>query len=153
MSAKARPSPTLASGDFEIPMRVRDFDTFSALIKALRRERELSQRELARTLDLSAGYIGQWESGHSQPSEQMADRISATFDLDDPDYVRRLAYAPRAPEWMRASILAGEPEGARPPQTTPMERRILASIGLLSPTQQARLAERITGWVDAIIGE
>ncbi|MEO0592284.1 MAG: helix-turn-helix domain-containing protein [Myxococcota bacterium] len=130
-------------------MQVRQYIQFSDLVKAIRKERGLSQRAMAKALDVSPGYIGQWELKLSQPSAQMAAKLCQVFGIDDVEYVQRLAYAQRAPEWLRDSILRG-----RDVQAGPMlrlnEQRIIDAVRRLPDADIERLAERIDGWVEAM---
>ena len=48
-------------------MDVRLFHAFSDLVKSLREQSRLSQRDFAKKLKISSGYVGQWEMGISQP--------------------------------------------------------------------------------------
>ena len=52
-------------------MDVRYFHSFAELIREVRATRRLSQRGLAKLLGISAGYVGQWELGLSQPAPEM----------------------------------------------------------------------------------
>jgi len=131
-------------------MDVRYFHSFGDLIRDLRTERKMSQRGLAKVLEISAGYVGQWELGLSQPAPSMVDKICTTFELGDREYVQRLAYAARAPDWLKDSILHYRAEGAVPTKLSSIERRMLLMIRQLATPEQARLAEKIEGWVEAV---
>ena len=54
---------------------------------------QLSQRALAKALDVSPGYVGQWELGMSQPSVEVVIRLCQKFEIGDMEFVQRLAYA------------------------------------------------------------
>ncbi len=131
-------------------MEVRQFRSFSELVKGLRRRHKLSQRALARKLKVSPGYIGQWELELSQPSAEVAGHLCQQFEITDSEYVQRLAYAQRAPDWLRESIIRYRP-AAKDSRLTPLEEQVLASLRQLAPEHQERLAERINGWVEAKI--
>ena len=131
-------------------MDVRYFHSFADLIRELRSERRVSQRGLAKLLGISAGYVGQWELGLSQPAPDMVNKICETFELEDKDYVQRLAFASRAPDWLRESIIHYKAEGEPPTKLSAVERRMLMSIRQLAPTDQQKLAEKIEGWVEAM---
>lgn len=130
-------------------MNVRQYVQFSDLVRAIRAEKGLSQRAMASALDVSPGYVGQWELQRSQPSTQMATKLCEIFGIDDVEYVRRLAYAQRAPEWLRESILRGRDVNAGP-MLRPIEQRVVDVIRCLPYAATERLAERIEGWVEAL---
>ncbi len=131
-------------------MEVRQYLLFSDLIRALRRKNRLSQRALATALHVSPGYVGQWELRLSQPSPEVTVKLCQTFQIDDIEYVQRLAYAGRAPEWLRESIIRyqSDPEVVA---SSPAEQRISAAIQRLPAEQRDRLADRVEGWVDAMV--
>ncbi len=111
----------------------------------------MSQRALAKALRVSPGYIGQWELRLSQPSPEVAVKLCRIFEIEDIEYVQRLAYAQRAPEWLRESIVMYQKKTDAPPPPSPVERRILDAARRLAPEQLERLAERVEGWVDAMV--
>ena len=131
-------------------MDVRYFHSFAELIREVRATRRLSQRGLAKLLGISAGYVGQWELGLSQPAPEMVKKLCEAFELKDAEYVQRLAYASRAPEWLRESIIHYRAEGEPPTKLSGVERRMLMSIRQLAAPEQRKLAEKIEGWVEAV---
>ena len=131
-------------------MDVRLFHTFPDFVKSLREQSRLSQRDFAKKLKVSSGYVGQWEMGISQPADEMLEKLCAEFKIEDVDYVKRLAFAQRSPAWLRESIVHYRREGEGPQILSDVERRILESVRLLDPKDQERLVERVAGWVDAI---
>ena len=131
-------------------MDVRYFHSFAELIRELRASSHVSQRGLAKMLAISAGYVGQWELGLSQPAPEMVDKLCEVFNLQDRDYVQRLAYACRAPERLRDSIIHYRPAGEAPTKLSGVERRMLILIRQLEATEKQRLAEKIEGWVEAV---
>jgi transcriptional regulator with XRE-family HTH domain len=131
-------------------MEVRHYQSFSDLAKAIRKKHDLSQRALAKALRVSPGYIGQWELNLSQPSPEVVLRLCRTFNIPDIEFVQRLAFASRAPDWLRPSILRTEADDT-PPSLTPIEKRILVSARRLPPAQLDKLAERLDGWVEAML--
>ena len=134
-------------------MDVRHFKHFADLVKALRRQNKLSQRALAKTLSVSPGYIGQWELKLSQPSSDVTFKLCRLFGIDAVEFVQRLAYAQRAPQWLRESIVCYATRTDPPVTLSPTERRILQAVRSLSDEQAERLADRIEGWVDAVANE
>ncbi|MEL6546017.1 MAG: helix-turn-helix transcriptional regulator [Myxococcota bacterium] len=130
-------------------MQVRQYIQFSDLVKAIRKKHGMSQRAMAKALEVSPGYIGQWELKLSQPSAQMAAKLCQVFSIDDVEYVQRLAYAQRAPEWLRDSILRGRDVQAGP-MLRPNEQRIVDAVRRLPDADVERLVERVEGWVDAM---
>ena len=141
-------------------MDPRTYQRFSDLVKAIRRKHRMSQRAMARALHVSPGYIGQWELRLSQPSAEVAAKLCQIFAIDDIEYVQRLAYAQRAPEWLRESIISYHrlEDGEVVAQsfetyTTRLsapEQRIINVLRRLSDEQLERITSRIEGWVDAI---
>lgn len=145
----------------------RTYQLFSDLVKAIRRKHRLSQRAMAKALQVSPGYIGQWELRLSQPSAEVAAKLCTTFQINDIEYVQRLAYAQRAPEWLRESIisytrtreLTGEitedvdVDPPYPARLAPLEERVVISLRRLSDEQLERLVERIEGWVEAMAND
>ena len=131
-------------------MDVRLFHAFSDLVKNLREQSRLSQRDFAKKLKVSSGYVGQWEMGISQPADEMLEKLCAEFKIEDVEYVKRLAFAQRAPGWLRESIVHYRREGEEPQILSDVERRILESVRRLDAKEQDRLVDRISGWVDAL---
>lgn len=132
-------------------MEVRHFASFSELVRALRQRHRLSQRALAKTLEVSPGYVGQWELQLSQPSSEVALKICHTFSIDDIEYVQRLAYACRAPEWLRESILRYEKDESTASSLSPLQRRLLAAFNRLPPSLGEHLVAKVEGWVEGIL--
>ncbi len=131
-------------------MNVRHFEMFSELVRAIRRKHCLSQRALAKALEVSPGYIGQWELRLSQPSPEVAVKLCQAFGIDDTEYVQRLAYAGRAPEWLRESIVRYCKEGAE--RSLPNgEQRLLQAFRRLDISQQSKMVEKVEGWVEATL--
>ena len=132
-------------------MEIRDCQSFAELIKAIRLHFQLSQRALAKALEVSPGYVGQWELGMSQPSVEVVIRLCQKFEIGDMEFVQRLAYAQRAPEWLRESIISYRRDGTSGTVLTSSEKKILKSLRRLSPKQIDRLTDRVEGWVEAVL--
>lgn len=132
-------------------MKVRHYGSFSELVKAIRQENRMSQRALAKALRVSPGYVGQWELRLSQPSAEVTVKLCRTFSIDDIEYVQRLAYAGRAPEWLRDSIIHYVRDPSAVPAVSPVERRILDAARRLPESHRVRLAERVEGWVEGLL--
>ncbi len=131
-------------------MDVRHYPSFAELVKAIRKRQRLSQRSLAKLLDVSPGYVGQWELHLSQPSPEVVERLCRSFEIDDREHVQRLAFAERAPDWLKASIISySDAEGTIP--LAPLERRILDAARRLPADRLQLLAERVEGWVDGLL--
>jgi transcriptional regulator with XRE-family HTH domain len=139
--------------NYIIEMDVRHFECFAELVRAIRRSYGLSQRALAKRLEVSPGYIGQWELRLSQPSTDVALKLCRLFSIEDIEYVQRLAYAQRAPDWLRESIVMYRRDSDTPMTLTPTEQRVIDTLRQLPPDHAERLAERIEGWVDAMLGD
>ena len=54
---------------------------FNEILRYLREDRDLSQRELASILDVSAGCIGMYETGQREPSMEMEEKIAKFFNV------------------------------------------------------------------------
>lgn len=132
-------------------MQVRHYASFAELVKGLRREHRLSQRALAKTLRVSPGYVGQWELKLSQPSAEVALKLCHCFAIEDVEYVQRLAFASRAPEWLRDSILRYQAEPTRDAPLSPMERRLIALVRRLPREKVEKLVSKVEGWVEAML--
>ena len=132
-------------------MDVKQFERFADVIKAVRRERRLSQREMARELKVSAGYVGQWELGLSKPSADVVRRICKTFGISEEEYVLRLAFAESAPEFLRDSIVHYQTAHAE--TLTPVEQQVLAQLRRLPPADQPMLVDKASGWVDQMLAQ
>ena len=132
---------------------VRRYQRFSELVRAIRRAHGLSQRALAKALRVSPGYVGQWELRLSQPSPEVAVKLCRVFNIDDLEYVQRLAYAQRAPEWLRESIIMYRRDPAQPEPLSPCEERVIQALRRLPEERVERLTERVEGWVEAIVAE
>lgn len=130
-------------------MEVRHYPRFSDLVKAARQKKRLSQRALARLLKVSPGYVGQWELRLSQPSPEMVERFCRLFQITDIHYVQKLAFAERAPEWLKDAIVSSPAGTNGEPSLLPIERRMLDAVRKLPPLEMERLAERLEGWVEA----
>ena len=132
-------------------MEIQDCHSFAELIKAIRLHFQLSQRALAKVLEVSPGYVGQWELGMSQPSVEVIIRLCQEFEIGDMEFVQRLAFAQRAPQWLRESIINYRSDRDGGVVLSSAEKKILKSLRRLSPKQMERLAERVQGWVEAVV--
>lgn len=56
--------------------------TFGDVLKSLREERHLSQRQLAENLKVAYSTIGMYESGQREPSYEMLENIADYFNVD-----------------------------------------------------------------------
>ncbi|MGH7813825.1 MAG: helix-turn-helix domain-containing protein [Candidatus Binataceae bacterium] len=77
-------------------------ESFGAIVRDRRHELSLTQRGLARELDVKASYIAYLENGQRRPSLALLGRIAAALDLD-----RRRLFALSHPE--AAAMLAAPP--------------------------------------------
>lgn len=53
---------------------------FPERLKQLRKEKGLTQTDLAKALEVSSGTIAMWETGKRKPSFEMFDKLTALFD-------------------------------------------------------------------------
>lgn len=132
-------------------MDVKQYERFADVIKAVRKERRLSQREMARELKVSAGYVGQWELGLSKPSAEVVRRICKTFVISEEEYVLRLAFAESAPEFLRDSIVHYQGVGAD--TLTPHEQQVLSQLRRLPPADHALFVDKAQQWVDQVLAQ
>ena len=65
--------------------------TMGAAIRRLRRERELTLKELAERSILSVVYLGEIERGKKYPSALVLERLAAALDLNVPDLLEQVA--------------------------------------------------------------
>ncbi len=72
--------------------------TMGAAIRRLRRERELTLKELAERSILSVVYLGEIERGKKYPSPVTLERLAEALDLTTPDLLERIAFALRGVE-------------------------------------------------------
>jgi transcriptional regulator with XRE-family HTH domain len=63
--------------------------SFSKTIKELRRDKELTQRELAAKLDIGQATVSQWENGNYEPSASAIRQLAIFFDVTA-DYLLEL---------------------------------------------------------------
>ena len=57
-------------------------DTFKVVIAKLRKERKLTQAELAKILGVSASTVSMWENGERAPVHAMVKKIADFFNVD-----------------------------------------------------------------------
>lgn len=124
---------------------VKQYERFSDVIRAVRKDRKLSQREMARALSVSAGYVGRSQLGLSRYSADVVKRICKTFDLSEVEYVLRLAFAESAPDFLRESIVH------YPDTQTPVEQKLLAQARRLPAGHHDLLVSKVQEWVDAML--
>lgn len=55
--------------------------SFSLRLKTLRDERDISQAELAKNIDIGASTIGMWETGERFPTAQYLDKVATYFNV------------------------------------------------------------------------
>lgn len=55
---------------------------FSERLKLLRKEKKISQIELAKAIGVGAGVIGDLERGQRNPSKKVAEKLALFFDTD-----------------------------------------------------------------------
>jgi len=65
--------------------------TMGAAIRRLRRERELTLKELAERSILSVVYLGEIERGKKYPSALVLERLASALDLNVPDLLEQVA--------------------------------------------------------------
>lgn len=128
-----------------------DQSRFSEVIRAIRKQQDLTQRALAKMLDVSPGYVGQWECGLSKPSSEIISRLCQMFNLGCEDHIQRLAYAENAPAYIKQSILMQQ-EITSPGLERPLsagEARIIALVRKLPSDQLPLVTQKLEAWVCA----
>ena len=82
---------------------------FGAWLKSQRTARQLSQKALADTLELSPSHVSRVESGDKAPSTELVDRLATLWGLDPVTLALRAGHVP--PDLLAA--IAADPEGFR----------------------------------------
>lgn len=59
-----------------------NFTTFKHILKQLRKESDLTQRDLAKELSVSSSTIAMWETGKRLPSPEYYEQIADFFNVD-----------------------------------------------------------------------
>ncbi len=125
-------------------MELTTFSRFGDFIKALREAQELSQRAMAKVLEVSPGYVGQWEAGVSKPSEAVVRRICLKFRVADEAALQRLAFAETAPEHIKAALLPTcQKESARQPLLSEAEALLIERLHLLPPDLRCAVTRKL----------
>ena len=76
--------------------------SFGRLLRRLRRERELTQGELARRVGLSHGAIGSYEAGHCHPTPQRLPELARALEVSEEELARPLPKRAEASPFGRA---------------------------------------------------
>ena len=90
-------------------------------------------------------------SARKRPSADVVRRICKTFELNEVEYVLRLAFAESAPDFLRESIVRFPQQNGAPDTQTPVEQKVLSQVRRLGPSQQEQLLAKIEGWVEAVL--
>jgi transcriptional regulator with XRE-family HTH domain len=127
---------------------------FCEAIKTLRTQRNITQRALAKMLDVSPGYVGQWEAGLSKPSADVIRKICSVFEVEDVDHLLKLAFAETAPSYVRQSILtvSATNQALPPPSRGSLsydEANAVALMRRLSADQVKLVIRKLEEWVRA----
>ena len=111
---------------------------FGAKIRALRRERGVSQKDMAKALGVSAAYLSALEHGRrGAPSWAMVQKIIGYFNViwDDAEELERLAETSHPRVVVDTSGLS--------PAATELANLLAASIGRLKPDEIRGLIDQI----------
>ncbi|WP_353643964.1 helix-turn-helix transcriptional regulator [Mesorhizobium sp. WSM2239] len=111
---------------------------FGAKIRALRRERGVSQKDMAKALGVSAAYLSALEHGRrGAPSWAMVQKIIGYFNViwDDAEELERLAETSHPRVVVDTSGLS--------PAATELANLLAASIGRLEPDEIRDLIDQI----------
>jgi transcriptional regulator with XRE-family HTH domain len=149
LKAKSSPRTTAASrvakakSDLS-PARVKT-PNFGDVIRAKRRELDLTQDEVAAKIKISTPYIGHLESGKRHPSDKIVTKLAEVLGLDN----RELFFLANP----HAQALLSEPAGAegssweqfqqneklqRIHNITPAEMQLLSHVALMGEVQSPR---------------
>ena len=125
---------------------------FGEVIRTIRRQQSLTQRALAKMLDVSPGYVGQWECGLSKPSAEIISRLCQMFELGCEDHIQRLAYAETAPAYVKQTLLmqtsvTSELKVDR--GLSAIEARLIALVRRLPASQLPLVLQKLEAWVCA----
>jgi transcriptional regulator with XRE-family HTH domain len=99
---------------------------FVRALKAAREQRGVSQRELARLVDVHPSTVAQWEIGQSVPRVPAAVRVERALDVEEGQLLRLLGYL--HPD-VQARTVAGVVEAVESdPSLAPEDRELLLTI-------------------------
>lgn len=101
-------------------------EVFSRALKRARSLSGVSQRELARRMDVSPGSVSQWEGAEAAPRPQLATRLEQELELEDGALGRLLGYLPASVQEEAAVSVLDAVE--RDPRLGERERELLASM-------------------------
>ena len=111
---------------------------FGARMRELRRDRQVSLKDLAAAIDVSAAYLSALEHGHrGRPSAMLVDRICAYYGLiwDEADDLRRLGRLSHPRIVIDTSGLS--------PAATELANRLSRHIGDLNEREIEALLDRL----------
>jgi len=101
-------------------------EVFKRELQRTRTAAGLSQRELARRLDVSPGAVSSWEAGQSAPRPHLVTQIERELELEDGRLGRLLGYLPAS---LREQAVVSVIEAVdADPELGPRERELLAGI-------------------------
>ena len=104
-----------------------DVKQIGAFIKALRKEKNMTQEDLAEALFVSGKTVSRWETGSTLPDLITLQSIAEYFSVD----IRELIDGKRYPEKKEAEETSGETDGvASPAEDT--EKEIILSCRIAS---------------------
>ncbi len=133
-------------------MDLATFSRFGDFIKALRESEELSQRAMAKALEVSPGYVGQWEAGVSKPSEAVVRRICLKFRVADEATLQRLAFAETAPAHIKEALLPKcQKEAAVKPTLSEAEALLIERLHRLPPDLRCAVTRKLNSMLKSQI--
>ena len=135
----------------QISINMNEHQKFGEVIKAIRKQQSLTQRALAKMLDVSPGYVGQWECGLSKPSSEIISRICELFRLECEEHIQRLAFAETAPAYIKQSLFMHQEVTRQGPDShlSAVEACIIALVRQLPPDQLPLVIQKLEAWVCA----
>lgn len=100
---------------------------FRHVLQKARSEAGLSQRELARRVEVSPGAVSQWETGETAPREDTTVALERVLELDAGALGSLLGYVPAAPGVERAAVSVAAAIEADS-QLGPRDQRLLLAL-------------------------
>ena len=100
---------------------------FRHVLQQARSEAGVSQRELARLVEVSPGAVSQWETGETAPREETTVALERVLKLDPGSLGSLLGYVPAAAGVERAAVSVAEAVEADS-QLGPREQRLLMAL-------------------------
>jgi len=99
---------------------------FVRALKGAREQQGVSQRELARLIDVHPGTVAQWETGQSVPRVPAAVRVERALGVEEGQLLRLLGYL--HPDVQARTVASVVEAVESDPALNPDDRQLLLSI-------------------------